>query len=137
MTTPSTTTLEGPIAALREKAIEIIDDVAVALTEEGEQTQPDVKRMRDMAQDLRDMFFIVSIIGEFNAGKSSFVNSLLGERLLPMGITPTTEFIELIRYNEIADRNPDIREGTLREWAHPNTGAPGVAIVDTPGTGSV
>jgi tRNA U34 5-carboxymethylaminomethyl modifying GTPase MnmE/TrmE len=25
----------------------------------------------------------------------------------------------------------------VREWAHPNTGAAGVAIVDTPGTGSV
>ncbi|MBC8171043.1 MAG: dynamin family protein, partial [Anaerolineae bacterium] len=29
------------------------------------------------------------------------------------------------------------RDNSLREWAHPNTGAPGVAIVDTPGTGSV
>jgi small GTP-binding protein len=137
MTTPSTTTLEGPIAALREKAIQAIDDVAIALTEEGDENRDDVKKLRDMAQDLRDMFFMVAIIGEFNAGKSSFVNALIGEKLLPMGITPTTEYIELIRYNEEPNRIPNLRDGALREWAHPNTGAPGVAIVDTPGTGSI
>jgi small GTP-binding protein len=137
MTTPTTTTLEGPIAALREKAIQAIDDVAIALTADGEETQADVKKLRDMAQDLRDMFFMVAIIGEFNAGKSSFVNALIGEKLLPMGITPTTEYIELIRYNEEPNRVPNMRDGALREWAHPKTGAPGVAIVDTPGTGSI
>lgn len=80
---------------------------------------------------------MVAIIGEFNAGKSSFVNALIGEKLLPIGITPTTEYIELIRYADEPDRNPAIVDNALREWAHPNTGAPGVAIVDTPGTGSV
>ena len=138
MTTPSTTTLEGPIAAMREKAIEVIDDVALALTEDGEETLPDVTKLRDMANDLRNMFFMVAVIGEFNAGKSSFVNALVGEKILPMGITPTTEYIELIRYADEVDRNPTVKDGgALREWGHPNTGAPGVAIVDTPGTGSV
>lgn len=137
MTTPSTTTLEGPIAAMREKAIEVIDDVAIALTEDGEEMLPDVTKLRDMANDLRNMFFMVAVIGEFNAGKSSFVNALIGEKILPIGITPTTEYIELIRYADEVDRNPTVKDGALREWAHPNTGAPGVAIVDTPGTGSV
>ncbi len=140
MTTPLTTAtaLEGPIAALREREIELLNDLATVLVDEGAEAQDDVRRLRDMAEDLHNMFFIVGVIGEFNAGKSSFVNAILGEKMLPMGITPTTEYIELIRYNEIPDRTPELREGQhLREWAHPNTGAPGVAIVDTPGTGSV
>lgn len=136
LTTPTTTTLDGPIAALREKSIELIDDVAIALTSDTGDND-DVQKLRDMAQDLRDMFFMVAIIGEFNAGKSSFVNALIGENLLPTGITPTTEFIELVRYADEADRSPNIRNNALREWSHPNTGAPGVAIVDTPGTGSI
>lgn len=122
---------------MRERAIELIDDVALSLTQDGDDGQKDIKRLRDMANDLRNMFFMVAIIGEFNAGKSSFVNSLIGEKLLPMGITPTTEYIELIRYAEEADRNPTVSNNDVREWAHPSTGAPGVAIVDTPGTGSV
>ncbi len=137
MTTPVTTTLEGPIAALREKVIEVIDDVALTLAADGEDVQDDIKKLRDMSNDLRNMFFMVAVIGEFNAGKSSFVNALIGEKLLPIGITPTTEYIELIRYDEQIDRNPTVIDNALREWAHPNTGAPGVAIVDTPGTGSV
>ncbi len=93
--------------------------------------------MLDVAQDLRDMFFLVVVIGEFNAGKSTFVNALLGDDLLAMGVTPTTEAIHLIRYGETAIRKPNIREDGIYEWAHPNTGAVGVSLVDTPGTGSV
>lgn len=133
----SVITIDGQLANLREKEIELISDMAESLSELGEQTQADRKKLLDMAQDLRELFFMVAIIGEFNAGKSTFVNALIGESLLPMGITPTTEYIELIRYNETPQRKPTIREDGLREWAHPNTGANGVAIVDTPGTGSV
>jgi small GTP-binding protein len=129
--------LEGPLAALREAEMRLISDVAAVLAEMGDHTADDRRRLLEVAQDLREAFFLVVIIGEFNAGKSTFINALLGEELLPMGITPTTETIELIRYSEIPDRKPDVSVQGVRVWAHPNTGAPGVAIVDTPGTGSV
>lgn len=133
----TTVTLEGPLAALRESEIRLLTDVATTLAEMGEQTEEDRKRLQDVAQDLREAFFMVAVIGEFNAGKSTFVNAMLGEELLPMGITPTTETIEVIRYSETPNRKPEtVREG-VRRWAHPATGAAGVAIVDTPGTGSV
>lgn len=131
------TTLQGPMAALRESEINLLEDIATELAEYGEETEADRKRLSEVAQDLRDMFFLVVIIGEFNAGKSTFVNALIGDEVLPMGITPTTEVIELITYDETPNRKPAWRSEGLREWTHPNTGAPGVAIVDTPGTGSV
>jgi small GTP-binding protein len=130
-------TMEGPLAALREAEIKLLTDIGTTLGEMGEGAQEDRRRLIDVAQDLRNAFFLVVIIGEFNAGKSSFVNALLGDELLPMGITPTTEAIELIRYNETVNRKPTMREDGIREWSHPNTGAVGVALVDTPGTGSV
>ena len=34
--------------------------------------------------------FSLVVLGEFNHGKSTFINALLGEALLPTGITPTT-----------------------------------------------
>lgn len=129
--------LTGSMEVLRESEIRLITDIADTLAEMGETTAEDRKRLQDVAYDLRDLFFIVSVIGEFNAGKSSFVNALLGDELLPMGVTPTTEQIELIRHSETISRKPTIRDDGIREWTHPNTGAPGVAIVDTPGTGSV
>ena len=132
-----TITIDGPLAALRESEVRLLTDIAETLGEMGEQAQEDRRRLQDVAYDLRDLFFLVAVIGEFNSGKSSFVNALLGDKLLPMGITPTTEQIELIRYGETPTYKPKLREDGIREWTHPNTGAPGVAIVDTPGTGSV
>ncbi len=128
---------EGILAALRESEIRLLTDIGTTLATMGDNAQEDRQRLVDVAQDLRDMFFLVVVIGEFNAGKSSFINALLGDNLLPTGITPTTEAIELIRYGEIANRKPILREDGIREWTHPKTGAPGVALVDTPGTGSV
>ena len=129
--------LEGEIAGLRQEEVELIQDIALALNAPDEQTRADRQRLQEIAQDLREMFFLVVVIGEFNAGKSTFINALLGYKLLDSGITPTTEFIELVRYNETPQTSPKLRDDGLREWAHPNTGAEGVAIVDTPGTGSI
>ena len=128
--TKNAVTLEGPLAALREAEIRLLTDIASALAEMGDQTEGDRRRLQEVAQDLREAFFLVVIIGEFNAGKSTFVNALLGDEILPMGITPTTETIELIRYSETPNRKPHQTQTGLREWAHPNTGAPGVAIVE-------
>ncbi len=130
-------TLEGPLAALRESEIRLLTDLATALTDAGEGSAEDRQRLMDVAQDIRELFFLVVIIGEFNAGKSTFINALLGDDLLPMGITPTTEVIELIKHGDQVSRVPEMRSDGIRVWIHPNTGAPGVALVDTPGTGSI
>lgn len=130
--------LQESLAHLREKEVHLILDIADTLTRIDENNQEDRQKLLQIAQDLRDMFFIVAIIGEFNAGKSSFVNALLGESLLPTGVTPTTEYIELVRYAKEADRKAEVKEqDALRVWYHPGINIEGVAIVDTPGTGSV
>ncbi len=40
----------------------------------------------------------LAIMGEFNAGKSSFVNALCGEQVAPVGVTPTTATINVLRH---------------------------------------
>src|SRR3954453_16847211 len=42
---------------------------------------------------LMDERFHLVVLGEFNHGKSTFVNSMLGQDVLPTGITPTTASI--------------------------------------------
>ncbi len=42
----------------------------------------------------------VVVLGEFNHGKSTIVNALLNEEVLPMGITPTTAVITHLVYGE-------------------------------------
>jgi small GTP-binding protein len=134
---PSGGALEGPVAELRERAARLLAEAAEQVARIPPEGPANRQRLLDAAGDLREMFLLVTIIGEFNAGKSTFVNALLGDALLPMGITPTTDVIELIRYAPTPRRTPAMRDGGVREWAHPRTGGEGVAIVDTPGTGSV
>ena len=44
-----------------------------------------------------DRFHLV-VVGEFNHGKSTFVNALLGRTVLPAGVTPTTAVIHHLVY---------------------------------------
>jgi GTPase SAR1 family protein len=55
---------------------------------------------QDLVEKLhRDRFHLV-VVGEFNHGKTTFVNALLGESVLPVGVTPTTAVIHHIVYGE-------------------------------------
>lgn len=129
--------MTGALDVLRLEGIGLLQGIGQTLVDFGAEAQEDRQRLLDVARDLRDSFFLVTVVGEFNAGKSTFVNALLGEGLLPTGITPTTATIDIVMYGAQPRRSPTIRDDGLREWAHPGTGAPGVALVDTPGTGSV
>lgn len=40
----------------------------------------------------------VAILGQFKAGKSSFINSLVGQVVLPVGVIPVTTVITRLRY---------------------------------------
>ncbi|MDA3968163.1 dynamin family protein [Helicobacter ibis] len=42
----------------------------------------------------------IAIIGQFSSGKSTFLNSLLGQKILPTGITPITSKVCKICYGE-------------------------------------
>ncbi|HXU61291.1 MAG TPA: dynamin family protein [Polyangia bacterium] len=47
-----------------------------------------------------DRPLLVAVMGEFNAGKSSFVNALCGDDVAPTGVTPTTATINVLRYGD-------------------------------------
>src|SRR6476620_1673345 len=47
-----------------------------------------------------DELFLIVVVGEFNAGKSAFINALIGERLLQEGVTPTTARIHLLTFGD-------------------------------------
>jgi ribosome biogenesis GTPase A len=40
---------------------------------------------------------MVVVVGEFNAGKSTFINALLGQKVLKEGILPTTSKIGILK----------------------------------------
>jgi len=59
----------------------------------------EARLLRDAVAALDDAFLVV-VVGEFNSGKSSVINALLGERFLEEGILPTTNEISVLRHGE-------------------------------------
>lgn len=63
-----------------------------------------LRHWRDEAAELQrrllERRFHVAVVGEFNRGKTSFVNALLGKVLLPADYMPTTAAINRITYSD-------------------------------------
>jgi small GTP-binding protein len=94
----------------------------------------DVELVRRALSDLEELFLLV-IVGEFNSGKSAFINALLGAEISEEGVTPTTNRITVLRHSpEPVQR--ERRDGVL-EKGYPNAFLHEIAIVDTPGTNAI
>ena len=57
----------------------------------------EVGLVRDAIKQLDELFLLV-VCGEFNSGKSSVINALLGGRFLSEGILPTTNEISVLKF---------------------------------------
>ena len=82
-----------------------------------------------------DELFLLVIVGEFNAGKSAFINALLGSRVVEEGVTPTTAQINVLQFGETTDRQ--VRESALHVITAPVPLLRDIHIVDTPGTNAI
>ena len=94
----------------------------------------DARRVAEAAAALSEAFLVV-IVGEFNAGKSSVVNALFGEKLMEEGPIPTTAKITLVRYGE--ERMERLISQHVLERRVPSELLRGLTLVDTPGTNSI
>ncbi|KAJ4878778.1 FZO-like [Raphanus sativus] len=119
--------IEMEKSVLRE-TIEIIQKAAPLMEE--------VSLLVDAASRIDEPFLMV-IVGEFNSGKSTVINALLGKRYLKEGVVPTTNEITFLCYSDLES------EEQQRCQRHPDgqyicyLPAPilkDINIVDTPGT---
>jgi small GTP-binding protein len=119
--------------ALVERERELLERLAAFLQDFGAPPE-DVGLVQRAHQDLEELFLLV-IVGEFNSGKSAFVNALLGADIVEEGVTPTTDRITLLRYADepVEKGRPD----RVLEKGYPNEFLREIAIVDTPGTNAI
>jgi small GTP-binding protein len=107
----------------------------VELRETLEREQSDERRrVDDLLATLEDLFTLV-IVGEFNAGKSSLINALFGERLRTEGPIPVDDVISILRYGETASTKK-ISDFVIEQF-YPIEFLRNITLVDTPGTNSI
>ncbi|MEZ4325447.1 MAG: dynamin family protein [Polyangiales bacterium] len=57
----------------------------------------DVTRAARGLRDELDRPLLLAVLGEFNAGKSTLINAIIGAEVAPMGIVPTTATLNVLR----------------------------------------
>jgi GTP-binding protein EngB required for normal cell division len=119
---------------------------------------------RDLANRISEGRFYVACIGQFKRGKSTLINALIGDAVLPVGFTPVTAVPTVIRFGDQRRARIQAGDGSWQEvpvsdldqyvseeWNPENTKgirgvevfvpsrllAGGMCFVDTPGLGSV
>lgn len=94
----------------------------------------DVGALEVMRRQLDELFLLV-VVGEFNAGKSTFLNGLLGSEVLEVGELPTTRQVHLLRHGPVES----VRESEPGLLVHelPVELLEFLNVVDTPGTNSM
>ncbi len=131
----STPALAAHHDELRDRAIELLTRTeGIARAFPGtENIEEDLRLIRQAKQQLEALFLLV-VVGEFNSGKSAFINALVGEPVMPEGVTPTTAMIHLLVYGE---PGPDETIDSVVIHRHPAEFLREINVVDTPGTNAI
>jgi GTP-binding protein EngB required for normal cell division len=125
--------LEPALANQLSQTRDLLSSVRDALTDFGA-AAADQTALASSIRQLDELFLLV-VVGEFNAGKSAFINALLGHQVLEEGVTPTTAQIHLLIYGDAIRR--ETRPDGLEVVAAPAELLRDVHIVDTPGTNAI
>jgi hypothetical protein len=119
---------------------------------------------RALCDRVRDGLFYVACVGQFKRGKSTLLNALVGQPVLPVGVVPVTAVVTVVRHGErpsarvrfaaggwqeiatsdlyryvTEEQNPENRKGVaaVEVFVPSELLASGMCLVDTPGIGSV
>ena len=88
-------------AGFKEKQFELaglLDEAHGAI--ELLKLEKDQKYLRSLSEKVRQDSFKIQIVGTFKNGKSTFINSFLGEEILPAYATPCTALINEVKYGK-------------------------------------
>jgi hypothetical protein len=94
----------------RGTAFERLESLQGLATDAG--VEAVTRDIRALLERLHEGRFFVACIGQFKRGKSTVINALVGEPLLPSGVAPVTSVVTIVRFGE---RRARVRVGSS-EW---------------------
>jgi small GTP-binding protein len=104
-----------------------------SLASSGDHSE-DVRRLTDIIAGIDELFLLV-VVGEFNSGKSSFINALFGQKARVEGPVPVDDRITILKYGTEEEERP--LSPFVTEKRLPIEFLRDISLVDTPGTNSV
>jgi small GTP-binding protein len=121
---------QGELVALERRLVLRVRDVLA----QSDGAPADLERLASLVNEMDELFLLV-VVGEYNSGKSTFINALLGDEVFAMGDLPTTRAISILRYGEAGP--PESIGNHLLLYHYPLEVLRDLDIVDTPGTNSI
>ena len=77
--------------------------------------EPVAEEARELAARVSEGRFYVACIGQFKRGKSTLLNALVGDAVVPTGFVPVTAVPTVIRFGEELHARVRIRDGSWRD----------------------
>ncbi len=120
--------------------------------------------LEEIKRKIKENKFNLVVLGQFKRGKTTFVNALLGKRLLPSAVLPLTSIVTVIEYGREEKAEVYFQDGSIKEIPPENVKLyvtekenpqnkrgvkyvrifypseileKGIILVDTPGVGSL
>jgi small GTP-binding protein len=121
---------QGELVALERKLVIQVRDALA----QSDGARADLDRLASLVHEMDELFLLV-IVGEYNSGKSTFINALLGDEVFAMGDLPTTRAISILRYGKAGP--PETIAEHVQLYHYPLEVLRDLDIVDTPGTNSI
>jgi small GTP-binding protein len=121
---------QGELVALERRLVLRVRDVLA----QSDGAPADLERLASLVNEMDELFLLV-VVGEYNSGKSTFINALLGDEVFAMGDLPTTRAISILRYGEPGP--PESIGDHMLLYHYPLEVLRDLDIVDTPGTNSI
>lgn len=82
----------------QEEILDVCDKLHT-YAEKAELAQEKTNSIESIQKSAAQQRLLVPIVGQFSAGKSTMINTILGESILPVGITPETSLATEIHYS--------------------------------------
>ncbi|MDP9177798.1 MAG: dynamin family protein [Gemmatimonadota bacterium] len=121
---------QGELVALERKLVLRVRDIL----SKADGSRADLERLGSLVNEMDELFLLV-VVGEYNSGKSTFINALLGDEVFAMGDLPTTRAISILRYGKAGP--PESLGENMHLYQYPLEVLRDLDIVDTPGTNSI
>ena len=84
-------------AKLKQSLGDLLQQLLAAMTGDEDERE-EAERGRALLTKLAEDRFLLAVVGQFNRGKSSLLNALIGRKILPTGVLPVTSVLTSVTY---------------------------------------